>query len=316
MFAQAPGAANEREFLVGFRLRTATVARNAAWITLAGIAALTIPHHSPGDLGTHVLVWALLGVAALGNLFTYTPAFGRLVQEAHRGWPFYAWTLLLIVFDAAVVGLSHDARHEVYLIYIPVLLFAVATLEPWAHVPTVVLALGSALGALALSDGLSTDAVVVSSTTFVVVWLLAAYLSREQRHETIERARQEGQATERERELAVLHQRAVSLADELQATVGKVIRAQEEERRRIARELHDEAVQSLSAAAVRIGDLEGHIPARQRRLREGLQAARDLLTDSLWEIRKIIVDLRPSGLDDLGLVPALRAYARSHLEED
>jgi len=40
-----------------------------------------------------------------------------------------------------------------------------------------------------------------------------------------------------------------------------------------------------------------------------------LLTDSLWEIRKIIVDLRPSGLDDLGLVPALRAYAQSHLEE-
>src|SRR3989304_685144 len=112
MIAQTSGAANEGEFLVGLRVRTAAVARNAAWITLAGIAALTIPHHSLSELDTHVLVWALLGVAALGNLFTYTSAFGRLVQEARRGWPFYAWTLLLILFDAAVVLPSHEPQQE------------------------------------------------------------------------------------------------------------------------------------------------------------------------------------------------------------
>ena len=315
MLTESWGATNERQSLAGFRLRTAAVARNAAWITLAGIAALTIPHHSFRELGTHNLVWALLVVAALGNLFTYTTAFGRLIQEARRGWPFYAWTLLLLLFDAAVVSLSHDAQHQVYLIYVPVLLFAVVTLEPWAHLPTLLLAVGTALGVVGASGDLSTDTVVASATTFTAVWLLGSYFAQEQRKEIIERTRQEEQALQRERDLARLHQHATSLASELQATVGKVIRAQEEERRRIARELHDEAVQSLSAAAVRIGDLEEHIPTRQRRLREALQASRDLLTDSLWEIRKIIVDLRPSGLDDLGLVPALRAYAQSHLEE-
>lgn len=99
-------ATDERELLVGFRLRTAAVARNAAWITLAGVAALTVSHHSPTELGAHWLVWGLLGAAALGNLGTYLPSISRWLQESRRGWPFYAWTLLLLVFDAAVVFLS------------------------------------------------------------------------------------------------------------------------------------------------------------------------------------------------------------------
>ena len=65
MSARRLEAAGERELLAGFRLRTAAIARNAAWITLAGVAALTTTHHSPADLGNHWLVWTLLGAPCI-----------------------------------------------------------------------------------------------------------------------------------------------------------------------------------------------------------------------------------------------------------
>jgi len=315
MCASTLEAESERELLVGFRLRTAAVARNAAWITLAAIAALTAPHHAFKDLGTHSLVWVLLTTAVLGNLITYTPFFSRIIQESRRGWPFYAWTVLLLLFDAAVVFVSHDSQHQVYLIYIPVLLFAVATLEVPAAAAAVALAIASELTAVALMGDMSRDVAIASASSFLVVALLGAYFSREQRGEIVEAAHQKARAVQRGRELAVLHERATALNDELQATVAKVIQAQEDERQRIGRELHDEAVQLLSAASVRVGNLEQRVPAQQRRLRRGLAEVRGILTDALWEIRKIIVDLRPSDLDDLGLIPALSAYARNRLSE-
>jgi signal transduction histidine kinase len=308
-------AAGERELLVGFRLRTVAVARNVAWITLAGVAALTMPHHSPEDVGADWQVWGLLAAAAVGNLGTYMPFFSRWIQRSGRGRPFYAWTLLLLLFDAAVVFSSHDAQHQVYVIYIPALLFATATLDMRAAAGAVLLAIGTALAGIAGSEGLSADLAIGSSSSFVAVSLLGAYFAREQRGEIVEAAYQKSQAVRRGQELMRLHERTKALNEELQATVGKVIRAQEEERRRIGRELHDEAVQLLSAAAVRVGQIEERVPADQRFTREGLSGLRDILTDALWEIRKIIAALRPSDLDDLGLIPALSAYARNRLTE-
>ena len=73
-----------------------------------------------------------------------------------------------------------------------------------------------------------------------------------------------------------------------------LLRAQEEERRRIARELHDQAGQSLTALKIEL-DLEGRNEASAR------------VADVLAQIRNVSELLRPRALDDLGLVPALRA---------
>ncbi|HXF51777.1 MAG TPA: sensor histidine kinase [Dehalococcoidia bacterium] len=314
MEGELAAQSNGDELLAGFRLRTASVARNAAWITLAGIAALALSHHPLSDAGTHGAVWALIGLAAVANLATYAPAFNRLVSRARGSWPFSVWTGLLLAFDAAVIAASGDANHQIYLIYVPALLFAVATLEPWAHTAALAIAIASSAGALAYSGALTTESFVGSATTFAVVWLLGGYLSRAQREEILENARHAREARLRGKELAELHQRAVALAAELRATVAKVITAQEEERKRIGRELHDEAVQLISTAAMRVGDIERRTPRRLADVRASLAELRDLLTEALWEIRKVIVDLRPSDLDDLGLAPAVAAHARSHLE--
>ena len=81
---------------------------------------------------------------------------------------------------------------------------------------------------------------------------------------------------------------------QLEQLSGLLLRAQEEERRSIARELHDEAGQTLTALKIEL-DLEGRGEASKR------------VAEVLSQIRNVSELLRPRALDDLGLVPALRA---------
>ncbi len=92
----------------------------------------------------------------------------------------------------------------------------------------------------------------------------------------------------------------------------KALAAQEDERKRIARELHDEVSQSLTALLYDAEDgleLE-HLPGIKKRL----QSICDLTQHTLDNIHKLMFDLRPSMLDQLGLVPAVRWLAETRLE--
>lgn len=90
------------------------------------------------------------------------------------------------------------------------------------------------------------------------------------------------------------------------------VQLQEQERRRVARELHDGVSQTLSAASSRLHLALGGPPwsAGQTHLEKALQ----YLDEAIVEIRRICRDLRPTVLDDLGLVPALRSLARAFEE--
>lgn len=89
----------------------------------------------------------------------------------------------------------------------------------------------------------------------------------------------------------------------------RLITAQEDERVRVARELHDELGQSLTGLALRAEALERHIRADNGQGLVILDQMRSLVTDTTEQMYDIIMDLRPSVLDDLGLVSALHAYA-------
>jgi signal transduction histidine kinase len=94
--------------------------------------------------------------------------------------------------------------------------------------------------------------------------------------------------------------------------IEKLLTAHEDERRRIARELHDEAGQALTALIVNL-ELAAQESSPDR-LRGQLAQLRDLAERTLGEIRRLIYDLRPSILDDLGLAAALRWYAKNLLD--
>ncbi|HEX7049537.1 MAG TPA: sensor histidine kinase [Longimicrobiales bacterium] len=97
--------------------------------------------------------------------------------------------------------------------------------------------------------------------------------------------------------------------ERLREMAARALRAEEEERKRIARELHDETAQSLAALLIRLRLVRGAgEPERRDAL---LEEARAELSRTLEGIRRYARGLRPPALDELGLVPAIAAHARS-----
>jgi len=100
----------------------------------------------------------------------------------------------------------------------------------------------------------------------------------------------------------------------LQKLSSRLMQVQEEERSRLARDLHDEVGQLLTALKIDLQEIQHG---------EVTQVRSDSLTDSLalvdrllTQVRTLALDLRPSMLDDLGLVPALRWYANRQAERN
>jgi signal transduction histidine kinase len=111
---------------------------------------------------------------------------------------------------------------------------------------------------------------------------------------------------------SALEQMSIQMANYrtgLRRYVGAITRAQEEERLRIAHELHDETIQSLLAVARRIElyRTEEADPVREQHL-DQLQA---MINQTVTGLRHVSQDLRPMALEDLGLVPAIQMLVRA-----
>ena len=112
-------------------------------------------------------------------------------------------------------------------------------------------------------------------------------------------------------ENADLYQRLQARTVELARLSSSLLQQQEEERRRLSRELHDETAQVFSAVKIELGLLrDGAEPPLATRLDRALA----LIDTGIRSIRAVTNDLRPSLLDDLGLVPALRSLAAEFAE--
>lgn len=88
----------------------------------------------------------------------------------------------------------------------------------------------------------------------------------------------------------------------------RLTNAQEEERKRIARDLHDELGQVLSAVSLKLKLVEKLFPSDNNRINQELREARNLIRDTSDHMYELIFALRPSILDDIGLVAALKEY--------
>ena len=172
--------------------------------------------------------------------------------------------------------------------------------ECWYHPsPTVSIALplfsrGSLLGAMALARSpANTEGLELADLR-----LLGAVA--QQMALSIENGRLYQEAQAREKLLADLHY--------------QVVRAQEAERQRIARDLHDATGQSLTAIALALRGYESALVEQGWPRQTDLATIRTFVNDALTELRRIISDLRPPQLDDFGLAPALKWYVGTFQE--
>jgi signal transduction histidine kinase len=89
----------------------------------------------------------------------------------------------------------------------------------------------------------------------------------------------------------------------------RLITAQEDERKRVARELHDELGQALAGLSFQVNILENSITSDDLKIREQLSQISSLISHTSDRMYDLIMALRPSSLDDLGLAAALNAHA-------
>jgi signal transduction histidine kinase len=111
-------------------------------------------------------------------------------------------------------------------------------------------------------------------------------------------------------ENARLYQEAQRREERLAELLHQAVGAQETERQRIARELHDATGQSLTAIALGLRGVESMLNREPSVAVEQIQELKTFSTNALGELRHIIADLRPSQLDDLGLAAALHWYVQ------
>jgi len=95
----------------------------------------------------------------------------------------------------------------------------------------------------------------------------------------------------------------------------RIIKAQEEERQRIAREIHDGPAQSMSNVVIKAEVCERLIDIDVEKARKELRNLKKIVRYSLQDVRKIIYKLRPMSLDDLGLIPTLQKFLLTFQEE-
>lgn len=115
-------------------------------------------------------------------------------------------------------------------------------------------------------------------------------------------------------EVISLHAQTLALQEEriafLQDRMALVVKAQENERQRVARELHDQAGQTLTALQLGLSQIEASGPTLE--VQEKAASLRQQALEAMQIIRNLARDLRPSALDELGLAVALKDYTKTY----
>lgn len=184
-------------------------------------------------------------------------------------------------------------------------LLVVASLSAWLHARYVARDLAQLEKAMARVASGTVDEPITTTRRDEIGRLAQSF---EAMRSQLKAASQARDLWERELELRVRERTA-----EVHRLVGRVIHAQEEERRRLAQELHDDTAQALASLLMGIEALRDAVPPDQRRVRQHIDRAISEGSHALEDLRRVILGLRPAAIGDLGLVAALRSYASARL---
>ena len=114
-----------------------------------------------------------------------------------------------------------------------------------------------------------------------------------------------------ERHYAQLLKESAFLQERLRHLSHQILTTQEEERKRISRELHDQIAPSLTGINIELSTLRGRTRGANRLLKQRIARTQQLVQDSVEVIHTFARDLRPASLDDLGLIPALHSFTKT-----
>jgi PAS domain S-box-containing protein len=131
------------------------------------------------------------------------------------------------------------------------------------------------------------------------------------RREIIRRQKVEESLKQSEQHQRQLLERAHHMQEQLRHLSRQVLRAQEEERKRISRELHDVIAQTLTGINIRLAALKKEASVNTKGLGRTIARTQRLVEKSVDIVHRFARELRPAVLDDLGLIPALHSFMKN-----
>lgn len=282
------------------------------------------------------LVYGALTVCVVGIYVLAVGGLGALFQtQGNFGVSLLATGVVAVVFQPlrgriqrAVNRLMYGERDDPYAVTSRLGKRLEATLAPEAVLPTVVETIAQALklpyAAIELKEGEGFRSAAAYGTPTGEQEALPLVYQREEIGRLVlsPRALGEGFSDSDRRSLEDLARQAevavhaVRLTADLQRSRERLVATREEERRRLRRDLHDGLGAQLAGLNVQAGTLRRLIPRDPAAADELAVELRGELRAAIADIRRLVYDLRPPALDDLGLLAALRQPAVRHDSED
>jgi len=137
-----------------------------------------------------------------------------------------------------------------------------------------------------------------------------AITNRELKQEIVRRQKVELALKKSEAHYVQLFEQSLQMQNQLRHLSRQLLLAQEEERKRISRELHDEIVQTLVGINVHLASLKARSWVNIKELMKKITQTQRLVEKSVTIVHRFARELRPTVLDDLGLIPALQAFIK------
>jgi signal transduction histidine kinase len=133
---------------------------------------------------------------------------------------------------------------------------------------------------------------------------------RQLKQQLVRRKALEAALKKSERERARVLEKSSRTQEQLRRLAHQLLAVQEEERRRISRELHDEIGQTLTAINVKLATLRKEATINAKAFAKTVSSTQKLVAKSMHAVHRFARDLRPPLLDDLGLIPALHTHLK------
>ena len=274
-----------------FLLRSVRIALQATAVVLFVLAIYPIlPGHGTLDGPVYA---ALLGIGALATFIAALLPWPRLFERGYGISVLVTWSAFDIVLITLGIAVTGSGRSELWLLYALIALFFAASYPHRAQVALLATTLVAYLGVLAATSWeISPARIVLRVAVLLLVAFLASFLSRELIEEA---AGHDAARTESE------HQAELAMAMNT-----RLVEAQEEERIRVARELHDDLGPLLASVSLFVRRLETE---RGEDEDLGLSTVRRIAELAVRRMRALAWSLRPVELDEIGLVPAVSRLA-------
>jgi PAS domain S-box-containing protein len=142
-----------------------------------------------------------------------------------------------------------------------------------------------------------------------------AVANREMKQEIARRLAVEQALKKSERHSRLLLRQSHGMQDQLRLLSRQLLSAQEEERKKISRELHDVIAQTLAGINVRLAALKTNASVNIKDLERNIKCTQQLVQESVEIVQRFARELRPTVLDDVGLIPALHTFMKSFREK-